>query len=337
MPRTANAHKNAKVRRPPSTKTRGSMALNTLDITVLAGGPSEERAVSLDSGRAVCAALKRLGHRATMMDIVPEDLAALDSPCDCVFVALHGTFGEDGQVQRLLEGRGICYCGAGPAASALSMDKAAAKERFTEAGIPTPRFEVVTAETLDRAVDAWKAPIVIKPVRSGSSVDTYIVHPPSGITEELSTVIDRHGDALIEEFIEGLELTVGILGDRALPPLEIRPKRAFYDYQAKYVDDDTEYIFDIDLPQQVLEDISRQSLRAHRLLEVRDFCRVDWMVDRHTRKPYLLEINTIPGFTSHSLLPKAAARAGISFDELCQRIVTLTMHRSEPGIDRRAP
>ena len=143
----------------------------------------------------------------------------------------------------------------------------------------------------------------------------------------LELVSDRHESVLIERYVQGPELTVGILGDRALPICQIRTRREFYDYQAKYIDEDTEYLFDVDLPDAMLRRIGELSLRAHRALGCRDFSRVDWMVDAATLEPYLLEINTIPGFTSHSLLPKAAARVGISFDQLCRRITELGLAR----------
>ncbi|MFH0982976.1 MAG: D-alanine--D-alanine ligase [Planctomycetota bacterium] len=301
--------------------------MTTLNITVLAGGPSDEREVSLNSGKAVYGALARLGHRVVMRDISPDDLSALHEPADCIFIALHGAFGEDGQLQRILERGGKRYCGCDSASSALAMDKVEAKKRFVTGGIPTPRFDVVKKPRIAAVVAAWPLPAVVKPVRSGSSVDTSIVRERSGLADTLNAVVSKHGDALIEQYIDGPELTVGLLDGRPLPPLQIRPKRAFYDYRAKYLDDDTEYLFDIDLPVEVLEHVQELSVRAHDALGCRDFCRVDWMVDHRTHEPFVLEINTIPGFTGHSLLPKAAARVGISFDELCQRIVMMAMRR----------
>jgi D-alanine-D-alanine ligase len=158
-------------------------------------------------------------------------------------------------------------------------------------------------------------------------VDTVIARDAVTLACELRRVTERYGRSLIEEYVQGLELTVGILGEQALPPIQIRTKRAFYDYQAKYQDDDTEYLFDIDLPQVVLEHVRALSLQAHEALGCRDFSRVDWIVDGRTHQPYALEVNTIPGFTSHSLLPKAAQQAGLSFAELCQQIVLLTCVR----------
>jgi D-alanine-D-alanine ligase len=310
-------------------RPRSTPKTTHLTITVLAGGPSDEREVSLQSGQAVRDALIRRGHQVTMLDISPKDLSALDQPCDCVFIALHGAFGEDGAIQKVLERRAIKFCGSDSRGSALAMDKVAAKMRFVEHGVPTPRFDVVRKPRIDEVVENWTTPVMVKPVRSGSSVDTYLIRDKERLGETLRAVIKKHGDALIEAYIQGPELTVGLLDGRALPPIEIRTKREFYDYQAKYVDDDTQYLFDIPLPQNVLARIGDLSVRAAEGMGCRDFCRVDWMVDAATHEPYALEINTIPGFTSHSLLPKAAARVGISFDELVQRIVNCAMRRSQ--------
>ncbi len=298
-----------------------------LKITVLSGGPSAEREVSLKSGEAVASALASQGHLVRIADIAPDSLEALEIPADVVFIALHGSFGEDGQLQRLLERRGIRYTGSDPEASALAMDKAAAKCRFIEHEVPTPRFDVVRPDRIDEALARWCPPAVIKPVADGSSVDTTIARDAATLREAMAKTAWQYGRCLIEQYISGPELTVGVLDDEALPPIQIRTKREFYDYQAKYLDDDTEYLFDIDLPSPTLRLVQELSVKASRALGCRDFCRVDWMVNVATCEPYCLEINTIPGFTDHSLLPKAARRAGLSFEELCQRIVELAMAR----------
>ncbi len=298
-----------------------------LKITVLSGGPSAEREVSLMSGRAVTAALESLGHEVSCADIAPDSLAALDIPADMVFIALHGAFGEDGRVQQILDQRGICYCGSGAAASALAMDKVASKCRFVENEIPTPSFDVVTPERIDRIIETRSLPVVVKPITEGSSIDCHIVEDVGALRPLLTTMTERYGRCLIERYVSGLELTVGILGQEALPPIQIRTRRNFYDYEAKYVDDETEYLFNIDLPPSLLRDIQAMSLRAHRALGCRDFSRVDWMVDEDTHQPYALEVNTIPGFTDHSLLPKAAKQAGLSFAQLCQRIIDFACER----------
>jgi len=298
-----------------------------LAITVLHGGLGSEREVSLLSGRAVADALARRGHRVSLRDITPGNLTALDIPADCAFIALHGEFGEDGTVQRLLEQRGIPYAGSDADASAIAMNKVKAKSRFVEAGIPTPRFDVVKPARLKRVLTSWPLPAVVKPVANGSSVDTFIIRDGASFAAALELVVGKYGEALVERYIRGPELTVGLLGRRALPACEIRTKREFYDYQAKYVDDDTEYLFDFDLPADLLDRIGDLTVRAFDTLGCRDFGRADWMIDAATCDPYLLEINTIPGFTSHSLLPKAAARVGLSFDDLCERIVELSLRR----------
>ena len=299
----------------------------TLDITVLAGGPSLEREVSLDSGRMINAALARLGHNVTMRDIGPEDLSALEVPADVVFIALHGTFGEDGTLQGILDKRGIVYTGSGAEVSALAMDKVHTKARFIENDIPTPRFDVAKPARIGEAVKTFMPPVVVKPRDSGSSVDTHIARDRAAFRSALDAVLSRYGVALVEEYVNGPELTVSILAGRALPVCQIRTRRGFYDYQAKYVDDDTEYLFDIDLPAEVLVRVQRESERAHAALGCRDFSRVDWMVDTATLDPYAIEVNTIPGFTGHSLLPKAAARAGTPYDALCQEIVEMALSR----------
>lgn len=301
------------------------MRTATLDITVLSGGPSDEREVSLVSGRCVAAALTTLGHRVVVRDISPGDLSALDRPADLVFIALHGAFGEDGGVQRELERRKIPFVGSDSVASALAMDKVRSKQRFIEAGLPTPRFDVVRPGKVAETVARWRLPVVVKPIDSGSSVDTYIVDASDDLGAILHDVIRKHNAALIEEFIDGPEITVGIVGRRVLPPIEIRTSRGFYDYQAKYIDEDTQYLTEIDLPDTLLDRMQRESLRCFEALGCRGFGRVDWMVDHITHEPYILEVNTIPGFTTHSLLPKAAGKAGFSFAELCQHIVELAL------------
>lgn len=292
-----------------------------LAITVLAGGPGGEREVSLESGRVVAEALRSLGHQVYLNDISPGQLAALARQVDCVFVALHGEFGEDGQVQQILEDRGLAYTGSSPETCRLAMDKAAAKERFVKAGVPTPRYAVATPATLAEAVACWSLPAVVKPIREGSSLHCRILRDAAGLRPAVETIIHRYGDCLIEEYIPGLELTVGILGEAALDPLEIRTSREFYDYQAKYIDDTTVYDFDINLPAELLGQVRETSIEAHRLLGCRGFSRVDWRVNPETMQAYVLEVNVIPGLTNHSLLPKAAARIGLSMAGLCQFLI----------------
>ena len=308
----------------PSSKLPVKAAIERgLAITVLSGGPSSEREVSLKSGRSVATALQLQGHKVIISDIAPDNLRALNIPADLVFISLHGAFGEDGRIQRILEDRRIRYTGSDAASSAMAMDKIATKCRFVEAEVPTPRFDVVTADRVQRVVEVWPLPCVIKPVAEGSSIDIQIVRNSETLRIALQRMTRQYAKCKIEKFVDGIELTVGILGNLALPPIEIRTRREFYNYEAKYIDNDTEYLFDVDLPQTVLDEIRRLSVRAHQSLGCRHFSRVDWLVDRQTHQPYALEVNTIPGFTDHSLLPKAAARVGLGFPALCQRIVEL--------------
>lgn len=314
--------------RTARTAGRRPLQMRGLKLTVLSGGPSAEREVSLASGRAVAAALRSVGHDVEIADIRPSDLSALSAPADVIFIALHGTFGEDGELQRILEKRGLLFCGSDSASSARAMDKVIAKRHFVEAGVPTPRFDVVKKARIGDICRKWPLPAVVKPISQGSSVDCHIVREVGELKHRLEQVVGIYGSCLIEEYIDGPELTVGILGEQALPVCEIRTPRAFYDYEAKYRDDRTRYIFDdIPLPVDCLEAVQAQSLAAHRSLGCRDFTRVDWCVDARTLLPYCLEVNTIPGFTDHSLLPKAAARADMSFAQLCQRIVELALQR----------
>ncbi len=300
-------------------------AVQPLDITVLAGGVGAERAVSLESGKMVRDALRRLDHQAIMLDIHPEDLTALDVPADVVFIALHGAFGEDGDLQRILEQRNVVFTGCDSTASALAMDKIRTKNILIENGIPTPEFQAVLPAAAP--CHDW-LPCVVKPRGSGSSVDVFIAKNATELDQALDQVVTQHGEALVERYVSGPELTVSVLDGTALPVCEIRTAREFYDYKAKYHDDDTQYLFDLDLPESLLARIQELSVRAFEVLGCRDFARMDWMVDRETLEPYFIEANTIPGLTSHSLLPKAAARAGVSFESLCQKVIELAVQRS---------
>lgn len=296
-----------------------------LRITVLAGGPSAERAISLESGRAVADALRRRGHQVHVADIGPEQLDALDHPADVVFPALHGTFGEDGTVQHLLAARGLRFVGSDARASAIAIDKAATKARVAAAGIPTPRYEVWDASDLAaKSAPGLPLPVIVKPVDQGSSVGTTIVRDQVEFLPAVRLTTTTFGRALVEEFIVGRELTVGIIGDQALPPICVRPKRPFYDYEAKYLDDQTEYLFETGYEPALLEQAQALSRRAFGILGCRHLARVDWMIDADNRL-WFLEINTIPGFTSHSLVPKAATRIGVAFDDLVERLVRMAL------------
>lgn len=304
-----------------------SATTQKLAVTVLAGGPSGERDVSLTSGRTVTAALEQLGHSVYLEDIAPENLGALARTVDCVFIALHGRFGEDGDVQEILERRKIAFTGSGSDACALAMNKYLSKKKFAELGLPTPRYDIATRDTIREAMAAWSLPVVVKPVKEGSSLHCHIVRDFEQFRPAIDDVLAAYGDGMVEEYIPGKEITIGILGDQALPPIEIRTRRDFYNYDAKYVDEDTEYVFDIDLPSDLLERMEQLSLEAHVGLGCRDFSRVDWRVDTDRMEPYILEVNVVPGLTSHSLLPKAAARAGVPMPQMCQFLIDSAIRR----------
>lgn len=315
------------------SKTQSQPA--SLRVTVLMGGPSRERQVSLWSGAAVADALEQVGHVVTRGDILPADTSILDRDgIDVVFIAMHGQFGESGQVQQICQSRHLPYVGSGPRASRLAMDKAAGKQIFRRAGLETPDWIVIERFHSPDKTAAWleelSLPAVVKPVDSGSSVDVYICRTPQQRSEALDTVIDSYGRALIEKFVPGRELTVGILDSQPLPVIEVRTAGQFYDYHAKYSDEaGTQYVFDHGLDEPTLRALQADAVKAHQAMDCRDMSRVDFILDENGTG-HVLEINTIPGFTSHSLLPKAAARAGIEFPELCDRLVRMAWRRG-PG------
>jgi D-alanine-D-alanine ligase len=303
-----------------------------LDITVLMGGPSSERDVSLLSGTAIADALQSLGHKVTRADISPQDTTALDREgIDVVFIALHGEFGESGEVQMLCEDRGLRYTGSNERASHLGMDKAATKQILKRGGLSTPNWMIVeefhSSEEISGWLDQFPPPVVLKPVDGGSSVDIKIVTDIPQRDEALEYLVDKYGRAMVECYLPGREFTVGIVGNSALPIMEIVPAGKFYDYHAKYDDDAiTSYVFSHGLDEQTVALMQENALAAHRILGCRDMSRVDFILDRDNM-PNVLEINTIPGFTSHSLVPKAAAAVGISFEKLVDGIAAMAMSR----------
>ena len=302
-----------------------------MKVTVLYGGPSAEREVSLVSGRAVIEGLKSMGHEVFGSDVSPGDLSGLDHPADVVFPVLHGQFGESGELQEILEQRGLAFVGSGSAASRLGMDKVATKLAWEAAHLPTPPYKVVTTE--DRTSDLLKSPCVVKAISSGSSIDVYVCKKPETCLAEGTKAVDelvaKHGRALVEKFINGVELTVGLLEEQPLAPIRIVPKREFFDYEAKYKASDTEHRFDLGLPGKVVGDVKDLARRANAVVGARDLARIDIMLDDQLN-PYLLEINTLPGFTSKSLLPEAAKHGGIEFGPLVDRLVrrALARHRA---------
>lgn len=296
-----------------------------IKVAVLLGGVGRERAVSLDSGRCVAEALRQAGLDVVTSDICPDDMQILDrGDIDVFFPALHGEFGEDGQLQQVFEDRGLVYAGSGPETSRRAFDKMVGKQLFAGAGVEVPAAVEFNQDSdpagFEEQLKELGERFVIKPVRQGSSVGVHIVKGRREAIAAAQQVRGEFGDCMIESFITGREVTVGVLGRQTLPIIEIRSKTGFYDYHAKYADDRTEYLFDTIADESVRARISRAAMACFDALGCRDFARVDLMLGEDGT-PYALEVNTIPGFTTHSLLPKAAARIGLSMSDLCVRIV----------------
>jgi len=301
-----------------------------LTITVLLGGPSAEREVSFKTGRAVAQALRSLGH--VVHEIDPQS-GELDIPSetDVVFLALHGTYGEDGTVQRQLESLGLPYTGCGPESSRVAFDKVLTKERCLAAGVPTARYVVLTSPN-EPWPQGWEPPVVLKPVRQGSSVGLQFVDAAADWTRALTEAFRFDSEVLMEERILGRETTVAIMDGKPLPVVEIRPKEGSYDYQNKYTAGRTEYFCPAPFDAPTTESIQAAALGAYHAVGGRDYARVDIMV-HPTGVPFVLEVNTLPGMTETSLLPKAAAAAGMSYAQLCQAMVDLALRRADlvPG------
>ena len=304
---------------------------------MLAGGPDKEHDVSIQSGKEVAQGLKTAGHDVWIRDINPDDLSALDDfkqrNGDVIFPALHGPWGEGGGLQQILDSHNIKYVGCRAPAAQLCIDKQRTKQVFIDNSLPTPAFEVLAdSEKLN-----LNAPLVIKPVCEGSSIDILICKDDQAVLHGRKQLAGRYEKLMYEQFISGRELTVGVLDGEggtggaggaggsqeiALPVIEIVAQTAFYDYQAKYERDDTQYLFDFDLDAKLIKQVQDMAVYAHRALGCRHMSRVDFILD-NSGELWLLEVNTIPGFTSHSLLPKAAKQAGIDWPQLVDRLVRM--------------
>ncbi len=297
-------------------------------VAVLLGGTSSEREVSLDSGRNVLEALRARGVDAVAVDGIPALARALaDGGIDRVFNILHGHNGggEDGVVQGLLEAFGVPYTGSDVLGSALSMDKIRTKQVWQSLGLPTPRFVALRSQDeVHAAADGLGLPVVVKPANEGSSVGISRVTDASGLADAVALGARYDGQLLMEQMVVGDELTVGILGEVALPSIRIVPRGQWYDYNAKYIAEDTQYLCP-GLEGEAEEEIRALALAAFRAAGCRGWGRVDVMRDRDSGRFYLLEVNTAPGMTSHSLVPKAAGQAGIGFEELVWRVLEQTL------------
>jgi D-alanine-D-alanine ligase len=325
-----------------------------MKIAVLMGGTSAEREVSLASGMAIVKALREKGHHASAIDtavgyIPPEqeegllpggvhreppakmehrldlvDLAALEQlrTADLAFLALHGGVGEDGTIQALLQIMGIRYTGSGPLGSGIAMDKDVTKRLLRDAQVPTLPWRVARAPSFaydpDTIEDLVGMPCVVKPSREGSSVGLHVVRDRDELAAAVADSSQYDSEVMIERYAKGRELTVGILGEQPLPPVEIRPKKGIYDYESKYTPGMTEYLCPAPLDEEVTAELQMYAVRAFRVMKLRGYARIDFILAKE--QLWCLEANTLPGMTATSLLPKGAAAAGISFPDLCDRI-----------------
>lgn len=301
--------------------------LDGMKIAVLKGGPGSEREVSLASAAGVEKALAELGAEVFPVDVrddgfsVPEDV-------DLAFNVIHGTMGEDGRLQRILEARAVRYTGEGVRGSEIAFDKIETKKVFAECGVPTPAFEILSAGQRT----SIPLPYVVKAPREGSSVGVYIVKKEDEVEPAFEGVKVYAERVLVEDFVSGRELTVGIVGDEALPIVEICPKEGFYDFNNKYPflnpggGGAADHYCPAAIPAELTREIQDLALKAHRALGLEVYSRVDVLLPE-SGAPSVIEINTIPGMTEASLLPEAAAAAGISYGELCERIIRLSLAR----------
>jgi len=334
------------------------MSAKKLKIALLVGGSSPEREVSKESSKSIAQAVKSLGHELILIDpsygnnqpqeeslfFIKENytevktenyVASLNShlldDVDLVFIGLHGKNGEDGTVQSLLELRGIKYTGSKVLSSALAMDKMMTKIMFQHFDVATPKWFVVDAEVSDYDLVCDKIkkffgyPCVIKPNDQGSTVGLTICRGESEVEKSIKLARKFSDKVLIEEYIPGREVTVGLLGQQTLPVLEIVPKHGLYDYEAKYTEGMSEYIVPADIPEDVAHHLQHQALLAFNSVNCSNYARVDFRLT-NDNKNYCLEVNTLPGMTSHSLIPKMAKAVGISFNELIERIINYELN-----------
>jgi len=305
-------------------------------IGVLMGGPSSEREVSLKSGKAVYEALKQLNMDTVAIDIktdnIQENIQLIKSyHINCAFIALHGRFGEDGQIQRLLDNLNLPYTGSGVSASKLSMDKIASRKIFEKNRLDVPKYKVVDKISYHKN---WQMeaglifPLVIKPATHGSSIGLSIIDEEKELDKAIKLAFSFDEKIIIEEYIKGREVTVGILEERALPVIEIVPKKRFFDYEAKYQVGMTDYIVPAEIEEGIAEKIQSAGLSAHKLLGCFGCSRVDIILSEDNI-PFVLELNSIPGFTPISLLPQAAKIVGIEFPDLCLKLIKLANEKTQ--------
>jgi len=314
------------------------MAIKTMKdfgrIGVLMGGPSAERPVSLRSAKAVCDSFQALGLDVVGIDVTTDDSAVNTAlirshGIDCAFIALHGRYGEDGQIQQVLEDLHVPYTGSGVEASKRAMDKAVSQALFIGSGLAVPGYIIVDKDGYklsDDITPPFALPWVVKPVRQGSSIGLSIIDNAAQLQEALRLAFETDDKALVQQYIPGRELTVAILDEEPLPIVEIVTTRKFYDYEAKYQRGFTNYIVPAQIDATTAGIVRKTALDAHRSLGCFGCSRVDIILSKDN-VPYVLELNNIPGLTQTSLLPKAALCAGIGFSQLCVRMLSLAYEK----------
>lgn len=295
--------------------------LNDKVVAVLMGGPGAEREVSLRSGAAVARALGSLGAKVVEIDVPGADFT-LPEGVHLAYNMIHGTFGEDGQIQAILEAKGVPYTGEGVEGSRIAFDKIESKRKFDAAGVPTATFEVLGRGDQP----GLTAPYVIKAPRQGSSVGVHIIHDTAHVPAALEDCFQFGDEVLVEDFVKGRELTIGILGGKALPVIEIVPNEGFYDYAHKYTKGASSYYVPAEIGEENTRRVQEAAEAAHKALGLEIYSRVDILLAADGSLS-VLEINTIPGMTETSLLPKAAAVVGLDFAALCERIAELSLAR----------
>jgi D-alanine-D-alanine ligase len=289
-------------------------------VAVLMGGDSNERAVSLLSGEAVLHALKRLGINAEAFDPSSRDINEIQS-YNRAFIALHGRGGEDGSMQAFLKSKNIAYTGSDSLSSAIGMDKLKTKLLWRSLNISTPDFLQVTEKTsYEEIMSAIGVPFFIKPSNEGSSIGIDKIKNEKQYQDAFLKTSKIDANVIVEKFVDGEEFTVAIVNDKTLPVIKIKPSNEFYDYQAKYIKDDTQYICPSGIEKQKEVSISKEALQAFKIIGCSSWGRVDFMMDKQGRH-YFIEVNTSPGMTSHSLVPMAAKKVGINFDQLVLEIL----------------
>ncbi|MBI3312080.1 MAG: D-alanine--D-alanine ligase [Candidatus Omnitrophica bacterium] len=311
-------------------------------IAVLMGGPSAEHEISLRSGHGIATALSRRGWSVTAI-VIPQELtvgqagsftrqALNEAKVEAAFIALHGPFGEDGTIQAICEELHIAYTGSDVQASRLGLDKVASRLRFEQSGLAVPAWQLVDLADrtgLESCAQRFGFPVVVKPTNQGSSLGVSLVTNEAELQDAIQQAARYDHRILMEAYVQGRELTVGILGADALPLVEISSHHRFFDYTAKYTPGQTEYVVPAPIPEELARQIQACGLLAHQALGCRHLSRVDLILDGANSQPVILEVNTIPGFTATSLLPKAAACAGIAYDELCERVMRMALSQRQ--------